>query len=214
MKAKEFLNNKGAKAINSISLPELLEEYKQQEPADEKGWEGLKDKFHSELMPDEVSTTPDEIFDWIKSEIIKLSQPPKQSEVVSELPHFKYLAEFREEQDELFDPDGERYTGCLMSNRQAELMLNTINEMAKWMQELSASKEEEEDVCEFMEGREKPCSVYNNDCNQCPYSIRTSKSTPPIQEESKECEHKETYYKVRFGKTITKCKKCRENIKN
>ena len=39
------------------------------------------------------------------------------------------LKEFRKERKELFDEEGKRYTGVGMSNRQANLMLEIINEM-------------------------------------------------------------------------------------
>ena len=38
-----------------------------------------------------------------------------------------YLKDFREEEKELFDDDGYRFTGTGMSDRQAEMMLRLIN---------------------------------------------------------------------------------------
>jgi len=40
------------------------------------------------------------------------------------------LQQFREEQPELFDKNGKRYTGTPLSNRTAEMMLELINELA------------------------------------------------------------------------------------
>lgn len=39
------------------------------------------------------------------------------------------LQEFREEQKELFDDEGKRYTGVALSNDTAEAMLKIINDM-------------------------------------------------------------------------------------
>lgn len=44
------------------------------------------------------------------------------------------LNEFREEQKELFDENGKRYTGVLLSDRNAELMLELINELESVIQ--------------------------------------------------------------------------------
>ncbi len=41
------------------------------------------------------------------------------------------LNKFRDEQKELFDEKGKRYTGVSLSNRQAEMMLDLINAMEK-----------------------------------------------------------------------------------
>ena len=39
------------------------------------------------------------------------------------------LKQFREEQHELFDAEGKRYTGTYLSHMTAELMLDIINDM-------------------------------------------------------------------------------------
>lgn len=39
------------------------------------------------------------------------------------------LKEFRKEQKELFDENNKRYTGVILSNRQAKFMLEIINEL-------------------------------------------------------------------------------------
>ena len=46
------------------------------------------------------------------------------------------LKEFRQEQKELFDENCKRYTGVGLANRQAELMLELINEMEKEIESL------------------------------------------------------------------------------
>jgi hypothetical protein len=46
------------------------------------------------------------------------------------------LSGFRQEQKELFDENGKRYGGVGMSNRQAEFMLQLINEMEKEIESL------------------------------------------------------------------------------
>ncbi len=47
---------------------------------------------------------------------------------------------FRAEQKELFDEDGKRYTGILLSNRQAEMMLSLIDGLEKELLMTSADQ--------------------------------------------------------------------------
>jgi hypothetical protein len=56
------------------------------------------------------------------------------------------LQEFREEQSQLFDENGKRYTGVALSNDTAEAMLKIINDMESEIKQL----EEKTKKYEFM----------------------------------------------------------------
>jgi len=56
------------------------------------------------------------------------------------------LQEFREEQSQLFDEDGKRYTGVSLSNNTAEAMLKIIDDMESEIKQL----EEKQKKYEYM----------------------------------------------------------------
>jgi len=79
------------------------------------------------------------------------------------------IKEFREEQKELFDVDGYRFTGVCMSDRQAEQMLRLINDLERALIKVDKSEQLEHDALLVGESEQLVCGKCGNKktCSWC-----------------------------------------------